>query len=362
MKNLFKFFLILVCIVLFRTDGFGQIEKNYLLPNLMLSNEGKVIQNSDQWTNIRRPEILELFEQHVYGKIPATELKINYSLVKIDTNALDGKAIQKEVIATFSNGMDSLEMNMLILLPKNISKPVPVFMGMNFYGNHTIHNNSNISSTQNYVGNNSDYSISNNTATELSRGIRSHRWPIERILERGYGLVGIYYGDIDPDYDDEFKNGIHKLIYDKHYRLQPNDWGSISAWSYGLSKAMDYLVTDNDIDKNKVSVMGHSRLGKTALWAGAIDQRFAITISNDSGCGGAALSRRKHGETVENINTKFPHWFCKNFHKYNDNEDSLPVDQHMLISLIAPRPVYVASAAEDQWADPVGEYLSLYHS
>lgn len=354
--------LILIFIGLFCLSGCGQNIPNDALPELLVSNDGIVISNFEDWENIRRPEILELFEKNVYGEIPNKEIDINYKLLKIDNDALDGKAMQKEIIATFSNGKESLEMNMLIFLPKNVKKPVPVFMGMNFYGNQTIHPDLNITITPSYVKNNEDFLITNNKATELSRGVRSHRWPIERILERGYGIVSIYYGDIDPDFDDDFQNGIHKLFYEDGEQPKPNEWGSIATWAYGLSKAMDYLVTDKDIDKNKVAVIGHSRLGKTALWAGAMDKRFAITISNDSGCGGAALSRRRQGETVKKINTSFPHWFCKNFHLYNDKEEDLPVDQHMLIGLIAPRPVYVASASEDQWADPEGEYLSLYHS
>jgi hypothetical protein len=335
----------------------------YTLPDPLTPKDGRKVRDAQSWRELRRPEILQLFTEHVYGKVPETEVKVDYEITGDYPDALDGAATLKEVKITFSNDKGSHDMSVVMFIPNDAVQPVPAFLGLNFFGNHTIHPDPRISISESWVNNNEGFDISNNRATETSRGVRVSRWPVERIIDRGYALINIYYGDIDPDYDDEFQNGIHPLFYkDGQQKPAEEEWGSISAWAWGLSRALDYLESDNSIDADKVAVIGHSRLGKAALWAGATDERFAMILSNDSGCGGAALSRRRFGETVARINTAFPHWFNDKFNSYNDKEADLPVDQHMLIALMAPRPVYVASAAEDLWADPRGEFLSARHA
>lgn len=299
----------------------------YTLPDPLLLSDGTPVRDAETWRARRRPELLRLFEEHVYGRSPGRPPDMSFSVLSEDKEALGGAATCKQVRVQFTPQPDGPRMDLLLFVPHHAG-PVPAFLGLNFGGDDAL---------------------------DPSGVSASRRWPTQRILERGYALATVCYGDLDPDFDDGFHNGVHALTDEPR---SPDAWGAIAAWAWGLSRALDYLETDPDIAHERVAVLGHSRLGKAALWAGAQDERFALVISNESGCGGASLSRRWFGETVARINTQFPHWFCENFKQYNDREDALPIDQHELLALIAPRPVYVASAAGDLWADPRGEFLS----
>ena len=365
MKLIFQIF-ILVLVLFYSEKATSQSYDEskvpeYKLPDLLTTASGEIIDNAKSWEKKRRSEVLQLFKDEVYGNLPNQKgIKIKSEVIERWQAPYD-KAIRKQMRLTVSKDELELPINVLMYLPEGVKNP-PIIFGYNYYGNQSITTDQKVVLSEAWFRNNEEFNITKNKATEASRGKRGYRWPIEMILENGFGLATVYYGELDPDRDD-FSDGLHPFFYQKDQKNPAeNEWGSIGAWAWGASRVLDYLKKDRETKKSKYILFGHSRLGKTALWGGALDQRFDMVISNESGCGGAALSRRKYGETIGIINQKFPHWFADNFNNYNEKEEDLPIDQHMLIALIAPRPVYVGSAEGDQWADPKGEYLSAYHA
>lgn len=321
----------------------------YTLPDPLVYSDGTRVKDAADWRKRRRPEILALFENHVYGKTPAPR-KIEYEVTSKSDNALGGLATRKEVTIWLA-GRQAPSMSLLLYVPNEGKKPFPAFLGMNFNGNHAVQPDPAITLSKRWMR--PGKGIEKNRATDAARGSESSRWPVEMILRRGFALATIYYGDVFPDHKDAKADSILPAL-----SKPDSTWNALGAWAYGLSRGLDYLEKDPAIDAKQVAVIGHSRLGKAALWAGAQDQRFSMVVSNDSGEGGAALARRDFGETTTRINTAFPHWFTPAFQQYNGKAQQMPVDQHMLLALVAPRPLYVASAQEDLWADPKGEFLA----
>lgn len=332
---------------------------SYQLPSALKRADGTIISTAFEWMNSQRPSIFNMFETHVYGKIPPRPDELRFELLSSKPDALDGSAVRSEVrIHCRMNNGRSHKMDLLIYLPRSAKKPVPVFLGLNFKGNHAASREKDIMIPDCWFKNTEEGYL-NGKANEGSRAIQDYRWQFDKVINAGFGSATICYNDIFPDREDGWSDSIYKLFYeDDDFKSSNREFGAIGAWAWGLQRGMDYLETLTEVDKNKVVVHGHSRLGKTALLAGTSDKRFSIVISNDSGCGGAAISRRCFGESLEIIQDAFPHWFCSKFRSYIGKEDELPLDQHMLISLIAPRPAYIASATEDLWADPKGEFLS----
>jgi len=309
-------------------------DQTLVLPDPLLTQDGRCITTAAQWTNERRAAVLELFVAHVHGRAPVGRPAQMSFTVDDNTLMMGGLATRKQVTIAYEGPGGKGAIHLLLFIPTDAIKrgtQSPTFL-----------------------------LICNRDASILDpdRVQRSAFWPAEEIVAQGYAAAAFLNSDVDIDEHDGFKNGVHG-IFDPLFpdgKRAEDAWGTIAAWAWGASRVMDYLQTDPDIDPERVAVVGHSRGGKTALWAGAQDERFALVVSNNSGCTGAAISRGKKGESVAMTNDVFPHWFSEKYKQYNDRESELPVDQHELIALIAPRPIYVASASKDGWADPDAEF------
>jgi hypothetical protein len=302
----------------------------YVLPDVLKSATGKLVRSQREWERSRRGEILTLLENNIYGQMPKVYDSIRYTILRENKMSMQGRAHLKEVLIEVFNQGKSVKINLVLFVPNNAPKPMPAFVLINNRSKDNI---------------------------DPARDTKSNFWPAEVVVDAGYAIAAFHVDDLAPDHRDLFINGVLQL-YPEQLEAD-NGMRAIGAWAWGASRIMDYFQKDSLIDKEKVVVVGHSRGGKASLWAAAQDERFAICVTNCSGNTGAALSRRQFGERIAVINTAFPHWFNNNYKAFNNNEDSLPVDQHMLIALIAPRPVYATSASEDLWADPKGTFLCL---
>ncbi len=298
------------------------------LPNILTALDGSRIATVSRWESQRRPEITRLFTDEVYGRYPPQPDSLRFEVTHYDPQALGGTAIQKSIKASFSGPLDDFSFPFWMFIPKQEEKCGAFILIFNSAREDSL---------------------------DITRQVKTGFWPVEEIVSRGYAAVAFRSTDLDTEADDGFVNGVHRC-FSKH--RGPHDWATIAAWAWGGMRVMDYLVTDEAIDAKRVGIAGHSRGGKTALFCAASDPRFRIVYSCCSGCVGAALSRFKDGESIQQINDVFPYWFCDEFKKYNGREFDMPFDQHMLLAAIAPRLLYVSSATDDDWADPEAEFAS----
>ena len=329
----------------------------YTLPPLLEYADGSPVTDAAGW-RVRRAELLRLFEQKVYGRMPeagAADVRVE----RWSTHGVElprpaggpGDGGEAGVVRALCrqgelmvSGREGPRVPVLVYEPADAAGPVPCFIGLNFKGNAAVSDDPAVRAPDGF--------------DEGQRGMLKRRWPLGRIVGAGFAVMTAWYGSWAPDHPERWREGAAPAPAPG----APDAGGAVALWAWGLRRMLDAASALPSLDARRVAVLGHSRLGKAALWAGALDERFALTVSNDSGCGGAALFRRCFGETVARINDAFPHWFCPAFHDYSGREAELPVDQHQLLALLAPRPVAVGSAAEDLWADPRGEFLSLVHA
>ena len=328
------------------------------LPDPLVMFDGTPVTSVEQWRSKRRPELISLFQHYMYGYPPPAPDNFSYTLDFTDNTKFGGKATLKLVTLRFGPPTTP-EISMMIVVPNNRQGPVPVFLGLNFPGNHTTADFPEIPLTTAWV-NNRWTGGADNRAHDDQRGIRMWRWPYEMMIDRGYAVATIYAGEISPDYDGGFTEGVHRGYFGPgQTRPGPHEWGVVAAWAWGLQRGVDYLIEDGDVDNDGIIVIGHSRLGKAAMVAGAFDERIDIIIPSQAGCGGTSPNRFNVGESVERINSVFPHWFNDTFKLFGERVEQLPFDQHSLMALAAPRPLLLTNATEDEWADPVGQFNML---
>lgn len=329
------------------------------LPNPLVFANGKPVNSAKQWPR-RRAQLLRLFTTQMYGRMPPRPAHERFYVFDRDPHALGGLATRAQVAILLNGHKHGPRIDLLLYTPNGVKHP-PVILGINFWGNEAINTDPGIRISTRWVESEKNpwvnlSCVKGHRATSACRGINSSQWPLQMLLHRGYALATFYRGDLDRDRKHQYAVSIRS-----HYpRLHRggNNFSTIGAWAWGLSRALDYLQSNPTVDGHHVVAFGWSRLGKAAIWAGATDPRFAAVISNESGAGGAKLFHHLAGQTVASLNSEFPYWFCRNFHRYSGDDAHLPFDQNEVLALIAPRPLYVASAIDDHQSSPLGEFLS----
>ena len=326
---------------------------SYTLPKVLTLKNGKTVKDSKTWIKQRRPEILKFYEENQYGKMPARPSALSFNVFDKGTPVFEGKAIRKQVTVYFTEDTSRHKMELLVYLPAKHSKPVPLILTANFSANSNATNDPGVkpSLTWNKEG----------KRVPAPAGRRFGKLDIEKFISEGFGIATLCYTDIEPDALDGILHGIRgQYLKNGNSQPSPDEWGAISAWAWEISRAIDYFETDKDIDAKRIAIQGTSRLGKTVLWAGASDTRIAMVIASCSGEGGAAISRRNYGETIKHLTapTRYPYQFAANYQKFADNINAYEVDGHMLVSLMAPRPVLLQTGDTDVWSDPKGEFLA----
>jgi hypothetical protein len=325
----------------------------YVLPDALVLANGQPVRDAGTWTTRRRAEIVRLVEANQFGRAPGRPAGMRFDVWDKGTRAFDGQAIRRQVTVHFSRDQGGPKMELLLYLPAAARKPVPLLLQLGFTANSNTVDDPGVR-----VG---EVWGRDKKRIPANQGMSFGKIDVGRWLKAGFGFATVYYGDIEPDFAEGLPYGV-RAMYLKPGQVAPapGEWGAISAWAWGLSRAMDYLEIDKGVDAKRVAIIGVSRLGKTVLWAGARDTRFALVIASCSGEGGAALSRRNYGETIAHLvaPTRYPYQFCADYQKYAGRVDQFPVDSHMLISLLAPRPVLLQTGEKDGWSDPKGEFLA----
>ncbi len=330
-------------------------------PDPLVMLDGTKVMTKEQWETKRRPELLALFQHYMYGRMPPAPAEVRWTVLHQDDKAFGGKATLKEVAITVGPGA-APPIHVLLVVPRNARKgPAPVFVGLNFCGNHALVDDPKVRVPASWVYPNQP-GVTNNRAGDAGRGKQADVWNLEQTLARGYAVATVYNGDIDPDRIDK-REGLRPFLASlKGDAPAGAETATVAAWAWGIHRVVDFLVKqEKEIDAKRIICVGHSRLGKAAIVAAAFDERIALAIPHQAGCGGTAPDRCKSAkaETVKRINTSFPHWFCGNFKKFNDDTSRLPFDQHGLAALVAPRPLLFTNAVEDPWANPEGQFEVL---